>query len=388
MLKFFTITDLRVKTLDCVVIKIDCVCNNQIFYKLNYKMSQLVSMGAFNKLTGQYFYPKEANKNDNYVCPDCNEILILCQGNIRVHHFRHKKDNLKCNYYSGPAESKIHNDAKMLMKKLLENKEKIICFRECNLCNKDEIIEIPELQHNSEIYLEYKFNYNDKSKIADVAHVIDNQIMFIFEICNTHKTEEENRPEPWVEVDAVSLLNSVNILDQDSITIKCIRNKICKSCEKETEKLTNLIIDHLDDNKYKFITHELSLSQQIFPSSTIFCAIKSENEDDQDVVFVNCENNFTENEKNVIEKYEINNLEDIVRCERLNIRDKKRCLKCYKYVVDIYESTGFEPFNGVNAIQMDDYVILIKISADRSVKYIKSLGKRRLDDFSIVSIKG
>ena len=32
-------------------------------------MSQLLSLGAINKLSGEYVYPKIANKKDEYICP-------------------------------------------------------------------------------------------------------------------------------------------------------------------------------------------------------------------------------------------------------------------------------------------------------------------------------
>jgi hypothetical protein len=36
-------------------------------------MSQLLSLGAINKVTSEYVYPKIANKKDEYICPDCNK---------------------------------------------------------------------------------------------------------------------------------------------------------------------------------------------------------------------------------------------------------------------------------------------------------------------------
>ena len=86
-------------------------------------MSNILSLGAMNKITGDYVSPNLANKKDEYLCPDCNKDLILCQGNIRIHHFRHKFDSVNpCNHYSHPSESQIHKDAKLLMKTLLDNK--------------------------------------------------------------------------------------------------------------------------------------------------------------------------------------------------------------------------------------------------------------------------
>jgi competence CoiA-like predicted nuclease len=69
--------------------------------------NQLLSLGAINKITGRYASPRIANKKDQYICPDCNKDLILCQGKIRTPHFRHKIDaNKPCHYYSSnPGES-------------------------------------------------------------------------------------------------------------------------------------------------------------------------------------------------------------------------------------------------------------------------------------------
>jgi hypothetical protein len=36
---------------------------------------------------------------------------------------------------------------------------------------------------------------------------------------------------------------------------------------------------------------------------------------------------------------------------------------------------GFEPFNGHNAIQLEKYLISIRISHNRNIKYCKSLGQ-------------
>ena len=95
-------------------------------------MSELLCLGAINKYTGEYVYPKIANKNDNYICPDCKKDLIVVQGKIKMYHFRHKADDVNpCNYYNNSNESQIHKDAKMLLKHILEKKTKIQCIREC-----------------------------------------------------------------------------------------------------------------------------------------------------------------------------------------------------------------------------------------------------------------
>ena len=197
-------------------------------------MSQLLSLGAINKLTGEYVYPKIANKKDEYICPECNKDLILVQGEIRVHHFRHKVDNINpCHHYSKPTESQIHKDAKMLMKTLLERKIQISFIRNCCCCKKNEEFEIPEISETSAIEIEYRFEYNGL-KIADVAYIDNGDIVCIFEICNTHKTCSENRPEPWFEIDAETLIKIANDNCLTSLEIPCIRCEKCEECiEKE-----------------------------------------------------------------------------------------------------------------------------------------------------------
>jgi uncharacterized protein YkuJ len=191
---------------------------------------QLLSLGAINKITKEYVYPKIANKKDKYICLVCNTDLILCQGQVRIYHFRHKIDNVNiCNYYNNPTESQIHKDAKLLMKKILEMKIPIIITRKCTYCNIIEEFKIPEIAINSNIQLEYRFEYNGL-KIADVAYVNNNNISYIFEIYNNHKTCDENRPEPWFEIDAKTLIHMVNDIYLTSLKIPCIRSKKCNIC--------------------------------------------------------------------------------------------------------------------------------------------------------------
>jgi hypothetical protein len=204
-------------------------------------MTQLIFLGAKNKVTGEYVYPKIANKKDKYICPDCEKDLIVCKGEIRADHFRHKVDTIKpCNYYNNPTESQIHKDAKLLMKTLLDKKTKIIFERNCCSCKYIEEINITEISETSKIELEHRFEYNGL-KIADIAHIDNGEIKEIFEIFNSHKTQSENRPEPWFEIDALTLINLVNESNNEvcrEIKIPCIRCKKCILCKvKENIKL-------------------------------------------------------------------------------------------------------------------------------------------------------
>ena len=68
-------------------------------------MLHLLSIGAMNKITGEYVYPKIANKQEHYVCPECNKDVIFCNGEIRVRYFRHKFDINPCFYFDKPNET-------------------------------------------------------------------------------------------------------------------------------------------------------------------------------------------------------------------------------------------------------------------------------------------
>jgi hypothetical protein len=220
-------------------------------------MSKILSLGAINKLTGQYVYPKIANKKEEYICPNCNKDVFPRQGKIIRHHYAHKRTDNPCNYYNNPGETQIHKDGKMLLKHLLETKILLSFIRKCTSCKKNEIFGIPEITEHSSIQIEYRFEYNDSVKIADVAYIDDKVIKYIFEICNTHKTCSENRPEPWFEIDAITLINMVNDIKFTSFEIPCIR---CEKCEKcivkeniNVQKSIDIFLEWFDNDRSKSI---------------------------------------------------------------------------------------------------------------------------------------
>jgi uncharacterized protein YkuJ len=211
----------------------------------------MLSLGAINKHTREYVYPKIANKKDEYICPECNKDLILVKGEVRVHHFRHKADTkTPCNHYNKPTETQIHKDAKILLKTLLERKIPISFIRNCCECAGRSIWKLPEINDTSIIKLEHRFEFNG-TKIADVAWINDDKLYCIFEICNTHKTRNENRPEPWFEIDAETLITNAN---DDSLTlleVACIRRQIiCSKCReiKKQKQAIRIIASHIKRN--------------------------------------------------------------------------------------------------------------------------------------------
>ncbi len=200
----------------------------------------VLTLGGINKNTKEYIYPIIANKIDNYICPECEKDIILCKGKFIKPYFRHNIDNLPCNHYNNPTETQIHKDAKNLLKTLLLNKTHLSFIRKCNCCKNNEIFEIPNISEISKIILEYRFEFNG-TKIADIAYIENSKIIYIFEICNTHRTCKDKRPEPWFEINAEKLIQLVNNNDKLSkLEIPCIREEKCKECiENDKNKIMN-----------------------------------------------------------------------------------------------------------------------------------------------------
>lgn len=189
-------------------------------------------LGALIKDTGKYVYPAIAEKGLEYVCPDCTKDLLLCKGTKIAPYFRHYVE-ANCTYYSKPTESQIHKDAKMLLKKLLDDKVPIRINRDLTCCDENNgEFEIPELKSGYSIVLEHRFEFNGL-KIADVAYINDTtkKIICIFEIFNTCRTRETSRPGLWFELNAKNLIerakefreNGETTLELDCIRLECLK---------------------------------------------------------------------------------------------------------------------------------------------------------------------
>ena len=224
-------------------------------------MSNHFSMGAINKTTNNYEYPKIANKINKYKCPFCEKDVIFKNGKIKQPHFAHYKSDNPCSYYEKPNETQIHKDAKLLMKTLLNNKNKILFYRECYECLLEEnaIFEYKitdnDYNENTLAIMEYRFNYNNSNRSADVALVENKDIKYIFEICYKNKTKEENRPEPWFEINSEKLINNINSIKNidtnNEIRIECIRDYKCDYCKEVIEYERKRQIHFLEKLKIK-----------------------------------------------------------------------------------------------------------------------------------------
>lgn len=229
-------------------------------------------LGAICKESKLYVLPNDASKNNTFICPDCGKDVIVKKGNIIRHHFAHKRSNTPCNFYNSPNESQIHKDAKLLLQRKLSIDHKIKIFRTCFQCNTDELIDEIEKNptDNIRIELEHKFTFNDHNRFADVAYLILNKTNdkelycfgYIFEIFFKHRTNENNRPEPWYEINALNLINQFQntSLTENNFTLKCQRtDHLCTKCKENTKQKTSfeehqrqiMVEKHLQKLKYQ-----------------------------------------------------------------------------------------------------------------------------------------
>lgn len=193
-----------------------------------------IPLGAFLKHSEEYISPVYASKKDAYICPTCNKDLIFCKGAVRPPYFRHTASTNPCNYYTNPGESEFHKDAKYRMKELLLRRKPLTFLRTCKACSKYEehLLDSSELLESCTVSLEHSFIYSGQRKQADVAIIDgpDDNAPISIEICHSHTTCEGDRPDPWFEIDALSLIKRTNDPAFD-YRILCMRSlDMCDAC--------------------------------------------------------------------------------------------------------------------------------------------------------------
>lgn len=187
-----------------------------------------IKLGAINTRTGKYERVLSASKNDKYICPICKKDVLLAQGLINKPHFKHVS-NSYCSHYNG-GESALHYNGKRLLKDMLENNT-IEIHHECIKCKETESFEIPNNTINT-VIIEYRFIYDERQRSADVALLNKNgNPIAMFEVLYTHKTKENDRPEPWFEISAVEI-NELDI-NNNNYVLNCVRQYFCDECKDQ-----------------------------------------------------------------------------------------------------------------------------------------------------------
>jgi hypothetical protein len=188
-------------------------------------------IGAYDKQNNNYIFPQHASKKRKYYCPDCGEDLIFKKGSIVIPHFSHKS-NSKCTYYDHPNESQIHKDAKNKLAQWLQDKKPLKLKTKCSSCNGPCKNKKIKYKDNDKVIVEYISQC--KKYIADVAIINDDNVRYVLEVTNTHRTIDnaaEVRPEPWFDISADEIVNTD--FDKKKVKLNCIRtdcSRFCNDC--------------------------------------------------------------------------------------------------------------------------------------------------------------
>lgn len=156
------------------------------------------------------------------MCPECRNEVIPRQGNIRKHHFAHKMSDNPCSYFDRPTESQQHAIGKRLIASLLQDgKEMEISYRCIYNSTPHIIYEKFKMIEGDTIVLEYRDPKG--TYVADLAILNNGFPRVIIEICHTHKTTTNVRPEPWFELSTEHIFGTD--LSKDVFHVECSRSR-------------------------------------------------------------------------------------------------------------------------------------------------------------------
>jgi len=202
-------------------------------------------LGAYLKGTAIYVKPDIAKKKDEngkkneWTCPVCESRADLKKGDIKVHHFAHRVKK-SCSYFEHPGESDLHKAAKEEIKNRYESGTQFKVVRKCHSCHScsKTILDTSLLNGMRRAINEDPYDSTNKRLHSDVSLYHDGKLNCIVEIVHTHTTEQ--RPEPWVEIKAIDVIENTDI--SGNITFYCKRQYTCSICEaKEKEWLAEQI---------------------------------------------------------------------------------------------------------------------------------------------------
>lgn len=152
---------------------------------------------AIDKTSGQYVTPLKAARKTDYRCPACSLDVRLRRGEIIRAYFAHNKNQVACDYYD-PATP--HDAARDLLAGLLQNNGTL------HITTHATDVLIIRKTDQAAIIPEYVFVHNGGQRRADIAYLETGKIKYIFEVCYTHKTRVDDRPELWFEFSAADIM--------------------------------------------------------------------------------------------------------------------------------------------------------------------------------------
>jgi hypothetical protein len=150
----------------------------------------------------------------------------------------------------------------------------------------------------------------------------------------------------------------------------CTMPGICGDNNDHTFCDTCMIRNHgIIPSVFNFKIKKIAFFHSIFPKTITITSMNENN------IVIDCEKNFTEDEKNVIYKYKIHRLKDLVTHPIIHAIDKTQCLLYYNLVLENYNANGFEVFVNFASIQLDKYLFNIIVLHDQTIKYCSCSGE-------------
>lgn len=228
-------------------------------------MSEHLRLGALEKETGNYVYPLIARKGIKYACPSCERDVIFKAGAIKKPYFAHKKSTSPCFYYDRPNETQIHKEGKQILDRVLRDKRSFEVLRECKHCftrNALHVMFSSEEYENTESKIEYRFVFNEKTRVADVALLKDSNLFAVFEVLHSHATLEGDRPEPWFEFRGIEIIEECNKQSDTMLQLRCVRQYKCNECIQREKKEEQRRLVYLQEQEEKQLKEAEELQER------------------------------------------------------------------------------------------------------------------------------
>lgn len=190
-------------------------------YVLTHK--QDVTTSPQNKIVRKYPRPRD-------VCESCREEIVNCWGEQMSPYWRHlTKSTTSC---QSAGESATHRLAKRLLMDYLKTNGCIKASRYCKCCK--QLIVMNEICATGyQVYCEKKeecFPY-----VWDVLLKKEENFLCGIEVYVNHRADRPNFMLPWIEVDAMAI---INLLDRESPSNICeitdIRDETCDFCQTKS----------------------------------------------------------------------------------------------------------------------------------------------------------
>lgn len=207
---------------------------------------------------GQLIGINDAEKGRKYFCPSCRDVVIVRKGEIKVHHFAHKMNNL-CG-----QETAVHKIAKMLIQKRFSQWKAgqttaPIMNRACQICGKKTAQTFPDKVEREDLEVGLS-----NGSIADVALIGTGKPIAVIEIRVTHAVDEEKAitlPVPFIEVDGYKVLEQQDCLEPIVDTFFPFS---CSACKKRLPQF-------IDKSKRLALATHVELPESYYRYAPTYC---------------------------------------------------------------------------------------------------------------------